>query len=407
MNLYHWYLCYCLIVIKINFISGSLVSLDRGKLIGVRLQSRNGSPFWAYFGIPYAKPPIGALRFQPPQRPDPWSGIKDASKPTQKCAQWDKLMRNNEFGGSEDCLYLNVFTPAPDEKANIPVMVCIHSGGFLRGESAECFPTYFMDKRIVIVSFDYRLGIFGFLSAEDEVLPGNYGMKDQVAALQWVKENIKQFGGNPNLVTIFGQSAGGASVHLHMHSPSSQGLFHRAISQSGSAIAPWVITAPMLARNRTNVLGILTGCPLTSSELLVRCLRDLPAEELLKVYPKFYIWNYEPATIFTVVVEPNVKGAFITRHPLEIRELSSVPWLLGITSGEGGMVAADLLSRGGELVVQFDKNHKRYMPLLFCYAYTAKYEDINLITDTIKEYYFGNHNIGFMTAFQLRDVGLG
>ncbi|MGH6979950.1 MAG: carboxylesterase/lipase family protein [Stellaceae bacterium] len=201
------------------------------------LVSGSGNEIMSYLGIPYAAPPVGALRWKPPQKPAPWGA-------TRACIEFGDdpvQMPNIELRGpkvSEDCLSLNVYTPAGAAKA--PVLVWFYGGAFQLGSGS--IPIYdgspLARKGVVVVTINYRVGIFGFmahpaLSAESpNKVSGNYGFLDQVAALKWVRENIAGFGGDPNNVTIFGESAGAVSVAAHLCSPLSKGLFHKAILQS-------------------------------------------------------------------------------------------------------------------------------------------------------------------------------
>ncbi|MPC17299.1 Esterase FE4 [Portunus trituberculatus] len=162
------------------------------------------------------------LLHQNPEPADPWSGVRNGSLPIPKCPQLSSRVPG-AIEGQEDCLYLNVYTPKPSP-SNLPVMVYIHGGGFAISSAGEGgSPAPLMQKDIVLVTMNYRLGTLGFLSTNDNILPGNLGLKDQVLALQWVQDNIELFGGNPKQVTIFGVSAGGISVHFHILSPSSKG----------------------------------------------------------------------------------------------------------------------------------------------------------------------------------------
>jgi para-nitrobenzyl esterase len=217
----------------------------------------------AYKGIPYAKPPVGDLRWRPPQPASPWTGTLAADKFGAICMQPDPLGGNSFFTQlffnpmkpiSEDCLSLNVWTTAsPGDKR--PVMVWIPGGGFRGGSSAGAIydGAALAKKGVVLVSFNYRLWKFGFLalpelSKESEHhVSGNYGMLDQIAALRWVKDNIAAFGGNPDNVTIFGQSAGSTSSNFLMASPLAKGLFHRVIGESGGGFAP-AVAGSMLGR---------------------------------------------------------------------------------------------------------------------------------------------------------------
>lgn len=200
---------------------------------------------WQYLGIPYAQPPIGELRWQPPQPLNHWQGVREATAWSDQAAQNPALQRYNEGGMSEDCLYLNVTAPkrVPRGKKGLPVMVWFHGGGFTALSSNSWGynnPSGLPTKGVVQVSVNQRLGIFGYLahpwmSAESEYGgSGNYGQMDLIAALQWVRDNIAVFGGDPRNVTIFGESGGGRKVLSLMASPMAAGLFHKAISQSGT-----------------------------------------------------------------------------------------------------------------------------------------------------------------------------
>jgi para-nitrobenzyl esterase len=198
-----------------------------------------------YRGIPYAAPPVGDLRWRPPQPAAKWQGVRVADQYGRACIQTNAAITNLP-APSEDCLYLNVWTPANRASEKLPVMVWIHGGGFVAGTPAEktydgAWPA---QNGVVIVSIGYRLGVMGFLahpelSAEsDKHVSGNYGLLDIIAGLKWVQTNISAFGGSPNRVTIFGESAGAAAVSILCASPLAKGLFHGAIAESGASFAP-------------------------------------------------------------------------------------------------------------------------------------------------------------------------
>src|SRR6476646_2076892 len=218
------------------------VKTEQGKVVGKTI---NNGKVRAFMGLPYAAPPVGSLRWKAPQSAAKWKGERDATKYGAHCAQgrvFDDMVFQ-DAGPSEDCLFLNVYTPADaKEKSKLPVMFWIHGGGYSGGGSSE--PRHNGDfpptKGIVLVTINYRLGVFGFLvtdelAKEGNGSAGNYGLLDMVAALQWVKSNIAKFGGDPGNVTIFGESAGSFAVSTLMASPMSQGLFHKAIGESGAA----------------------------------------------------------------------------------------------------------------------------------------------------------------------------
>ncbi|MBL4819386.1 MAG: carboxylesterase family protein [Gammaproteobacteria bacterium] len=225
------------------------VQLDSGKVSGVALNSG----IKVYRGIPFAAAPVGDLRWRPPASPIPWQGILEASSFSPICMQQPRS--EPQVLMSEDCLYLNVWTPANSAQQNLPVMVWIHGGGWAFGSSSS--DTYdgegFALKGVILVSVNYRMGPFGFmahslLSAESERgVSGNYGLLDHISALQWVQENISGFGGDPDNVTIFGESAGGGSVYSLIASPLAAGLFDKAISQS-----TWIHTNNTTRLRRAN-----------------------------------------------------------------------------------------------------------------------------------------------------------
>ncbi|MCR4824626.1 MAG: carboxylesterase family protein [Bacteroidales bacterium] len=195
-----------------------------------------------YKGIPFAAPPVGELRWKAPQPVIPWEGVRE----TKDYAACPMQAGNNPYGYSEDCLYLNIWTPAKSPKDKLPVMVWIYGGGFAGGATADPVTdgTELARKGVIMVSTAYRVGKIGFLahpelSAEDpHGVSGNYGIKDQIAALRWIRDNIAAFGGDPDRVTIFGESAGGISVSMLCASPLAEGLFRGAISESGGSFGP-------------------------------------------------------------------------------------------------------------------------------------------------------------------------
>jgi para-nitrobenzyl esterase len=220
------------------------VRTDKGTVEGE--PSAEGSVV-AFKGIPYAAPPIGNLRWAPPAPAEPWTGVRSAHAFGYHCVQGSVFrdMMFHDPGASEDCLTLNVWTPASARSAKLPVMVWIYGGGLYGGATSEGRQDgqFLAHRNVVVVSMNYRLGIFGFfvhpeLTAESpHHASGNYGLMDQNAAIQWVRQNIAAFGGDPSNITIFGESAGSFSVNFHMASPMSRNLFQHAIGESGGAIA--------------------------------------------------------------------------------------------------------------------------------------------------------------------------
>jgi para-nitrobenzyl esterase len=244
-----------------------------------------------YRGIPYAAPPIGNLRWRPPLPVVSWPGVKAADHFGPACMQAPTDTEGNAWREglvpvSEDCLYINVWTPARTTDADLPVMVFIHGGGNFRGASSEnqYDGAYLAAKGVVFVSFNYRMNVFGFLaypgltSESDQHSSGNYALLDQIAALKWVHENIAHFGGNPQDVMIFGHSAGSANVSSLLASPLAHGLFESALMQSGENLGKGLTLAE--AEKKGQVFAESVGAHSVAD------LRKMPAEELLKAWPR-------------------------------------------------------------------------------------------------------------------------
>ena len=231
-----------------------------------------------YLGIPYAAPPVGRLRWQPPQPPAPWHGIRAASRFAAHCPQAASPFGHASL--SEDCLFLNVFSPATHRGSGLPVMVWIHGGALVSGESDDYNPSALVAHHVIVVTFNYRLGALGFLAhpalADKPGGPsGDYGLMDQQAALRWVQRNIRSFGGDPANVTIFGESAGGQSVLLQLVSPTAHGLFERAIAESGGYALGQDSLAS--AESAGQAFAAKAGCASQTAQ----CLRSLPVATIL------------------------------------------------------------------------------------------------------------------------------
>ncbi|KAM5262852.1 pyrethroid hydrolase Ces2e-like [Ctenodactylus gundi] len=306
----------------------------RGSLIQV---TESDVGVHTFLGIPFAKPPVGPLRFAPPEAPLPWSGVRDGTSHPPTCPQNDDLMSGDgmrlfnltlpALSMSEDCLYLNIYAPAhANEGSNLPVMVWIHGGAFVVGTASSYDGSMLAAAEdVVIVVIQYRLGVLGFFSTGDQHAPGNWGFLDQVAALRWVQMNIAHFGGNPDRVTIFGESAGSTSVSSHVLSPMSKGLFHGAIMESGVALLPDLISTSSEAVS--TMVANLSACEHVDSEALVRCLRSKSEGEILAINKAFK------------VIAGIVDGAFLPRHPQELlasADFRPVPSIIGVNNDEYG-----------------------------------------------------------------------
>uniref|UniRef100_A0A452G618 Carboxylic ester hydrolase n=1 Tax=Capra hircus TaxID=9925 RepID=A0A452G618_CAPHI len=308
----------------------------QGRVLG-KYVSLNGfaQPVGVFLGIPFAKPPLGSLRFAPPQPAEPWSFVKNTTSHPPMCSQnamfgemaSDLLSNGMESVKpkfSEDCLYLNIYTPADlTKRSRLPVMVWIHGGALLMG-GASTYEGLVLSahENVVVVTIQYRLGIWGFFSTGDEHCRGNWGHLDQVAALQWVQENIASFGGDPGSVTIFGESAGGESVSVLVLSPLAKNLFHRAISESGVALIPGLVKKDSKAER----IAAFAGCKTITSAVLVHCLRQKTEDELLEVTQKMTILCPLPQTYpFLPTVVDGVN-------------FNTVPYIIGINKQEFGWI---------------------------------------------------------------------
>ncbi|XP_076771738.1 carboxylesterase 1F-like isoform X2 [Arvicanthis niloticus] len=246
---------------------------------------------------------------------------------------------------SEDCLYLNIYTPADFSKnSRLPVMVWIHGGGLTVG-GASTFDgrTLTAYENVVVVVIQYRLSIWGFLSTGDEHSRGNWGHLDQVAALHWVQDNIANFGGDPGSVTIFGESAGSFSVSILMLSPLSKNLYHRAISESGVALTPGLYIRDV--RPVTKQIAVIAGCKTTTSAVIVHCLRQKSEEELLEVAQKMNLFklNQQDTKNFVSTV---LDGVVLPKDPKEIlagKSFNTVPYIVGINKQEFGWLLPTMM----------------------------------------------------------------
>jgi len=292
-----------------------------------------------FLGIPYAAPPVGALRWQPPRPAAPWHGTRAATAYGAHCPQ-----PPGSFGRastSEDCLYLNVFTPAGSKARNLPVMVWVHGGSLRTGESDDYNPAGLVRDGVVVVTINYRLGALGFLA--DSALAGhpggpagNYGLMDQQAALRWVQRNIRGFGGDPGDVTLFGESAGGLSTLAQLVSPEARGLFQRAIVESGT----YQLTQQPLAAAESagRAFAAKAGCASTTAPAsTAACLRRLPVSTILA--------NENP-TGYT----PDVDGAVLTqpvKTALARGQFNRVPVVIGTNHDEYRLFVAGIQLLGG------------------------------------------------------------
>lgn len=383
------------------------VKTPLGAVKGYYKISANGRQYEAYEGIPYALPPIGKLRFKPPQRLPAWVGELPATKFGSPCMQYTQIPTTPDetVEGAEDCLYLNIYVPA--ERRNLqllPVIFWIHGGAFQYGSGMDMGAKFLMDRDVVYVTINYRLGPLGFLSTEDEVVPGNMGLKDQSLALRWVSENVEWFGGDPKKITLVGLSAGGASVHYQYLSPMSAGLFQGGISISGTSLDCWTQTENPLEKAKQ--LGALMGCPTGSIRDMVRCLRYRPGKTLVQAVGKFMRFYYNPFTPFGPVPEKTGDEPFIDRTPAEIisnGDVQDVPWVTGVTSEEGLYPVAEFIAKP-EALRALEENWELLAPYFLDYNYTIPKGKHVEVARLVKNHYFGTKKIDESTIKSLIDL---
>ena len=355
--------------IEMNY-ENFIVQTAHGPVQGVQKITKLGRDYVSFQGIPYMKSPVGKLRFRDPQEPESWKEPLDASdEPASYCFYHPSEPK----GGQENAGVINVYVPVNSNSDLLPVICYIHGAGFCQGSSKTDFygPDFLLQKDIIVVTFNYRLGPFGFLSLKDPELkiPGNCGLKDQNMALKWVQKNIENFGGNPKNVTIFGESAGAASTHFHMLSVQSKNLFQKAILMSGCAFnKTWALES--LRREFGERLGKKLGWDGNGGEKkLLEVLESADPHDLMQhsapntfltdeEYSEFLIFAFVP------VIEPYITSStFIDRDPILMARdawSKSIDCIVGGNNFEGAF--ATLFERKEKFIETFE-NANYFAPL--------------------------------------------
>ncbi|XP_067303130.1 neuroligin-2a isoform X1 [Pseudorasbora parva] len=394
------------------------VTTNYGKLRGIKKELNNEilGPVEQYLGVPFATAPIGDRRFQPPEAPGSWQEVRNATQFAPVCPQnihgvlpeimlpvWftDSLDVAATYiqNQSEDCLYLNIYVPTEDgpltkkhdestlnrprdedirDRRKKPVMLFIHGGSYMEGTGnmfdASVLAAY---GNVIVVTMNYRLGVLGFLSTGDQSAKGNYGLLDQIQALRWLNENIGHFGGDPERITIFGSGAGASCVNLLILSHHSEGLFQRAIAQSGSAISSWSISYQPL--KYTKILARKVGCTYGETADLVDCLRRKNFRELVDQ-------DIQPAR-YHIAFGPVMDGDVVPDDPeilMQQGEFLNYDLLIGVNQGEGLKFVDDggTESEEGISAAAFDYTISNFVDNLYGYP---KGKDI--LRETIKFMY--------------------
>ncbi|XP_067233128.1 bile salt-activated lipase-like [Chanodichthys erythropterus] len=324
-----------------NAASLGAVSTEGGMVQG---NSNNVGLFrWVdvFLGIPFAAPP-GRLA-KPVAHPG-WDGVLKANDYGPRCMQLNIL--GNDVLGSEDCLYLNIWVPqGRSVSTNLPVMVFIYGGGFLLGggQGANFLNNYLYDGQeiadrgnVIVVTFNYRVGSLGFLSSGDADAPGNYGLWDQHAAISWVHRNIRSFGGNPDNITIFGESAGAASVNFQILSPKNKGLIRRAISQSGVALCPWAVNRN--PRKSAEEIAKKVGCPTDSG--MVACLKRTDPKTVTLAGNVNFATSPSDPIVHKLALSPVIDGDFVPDEPEKLFiNAADIDYIAGVNDMDGHIFA--------------------------------------------------------------------
>ncbi|XP_055906848.1 juvenile hormone esterase [Eupeodes corollae] len=377
-------------------LSDVILTTALGKIRGTYLTSQSGKNFYAFRGIRYAKPPLGPLRFKATVPIEQWNGIFDATLDGPMCPQ----PALNSSDVSEDCLRMNIYTKELPSETNLnvkrPVVVFIHPGGLysLSGQSRNfAGPQYFMDRNIVLVTFNYRLGSLGFLSTGTKDAPGNAGFKDQVLLLRWIKIHISRFGGDPGSVTLLGYGAGATSATLHLVSPMSKNLFHKAIVMSGSSTAQWKIPENQLPLAQRQARLLL--CPDNKIETMIECLRQKHYLELANSQGNMFEFGRgNPVLLWKPVIEPKLgQDRFLIEDPVKSYQdgkFMKVPIITGITKDEFVGPALNILENE-ELRNAFDENFEKVAPV--CFLYSNNLARSKNISEELRKYYLGSGSL--------------
>ncbi|CAH3107518.1 unnamed protein product, partial [Porites lobata] len=339
------------------------VNTTSGTIVGKLETLPNGKTVYEYLGIPYAEAPVKEYRWAAP-RPKNWTGTKETKEFGAACPQPEFNIPNFKRGKrneNENCLFLNVFVPN-NPKGKMAVMVWIHGGGFASRSSAKYrgfslgssteYPAHVLAgyNDVIVVTFNYRLGILGFLNVPEKDQKGNYGMLDQIQALRWVRGNIARFGGDPKNVTVFGEGTGATSVALHLISPKSKDLFQRAIMQSGAASAPYL---PRKAGNES-VQKLAAAANCSFDDNLITCLREKSAGEIISLQSSI------PTKALMELSNPVIDDDFIEGSPQKLyqkkKDFDNVQIMAGFTTHESSLDVFLRLGNAGQVSKEEFKN---------------------------------------------------
>ncbi|XP_066999099.2 acetylcholinesterase isoform X2 [Anabrus simplex] len=368
-----------------------------GSLQGTTSQSYfTKRTIYEFKGIPFAERPV---RFMPPEKKTPWNGVLNATSFGRACPQISMVNTTPE-GDLEDCLFLNVYSPKVNNASKLPVLFYIHGGGFSAGSSQDVAPGFFLEHDIVIVAPQYRLGPLGFLSLGTQSVGGNAAMYDQLMALQWTYDNIEHFGGNPDMITVAGVSAGAASAAVQYVSPLTQDLIKQVLLFSGTAVAFWAVgTEPV---TDSLLIAKYAGCDPAGD--VQACLKSLDPLTIVKAYDQYQSAERTQARSGMGGSNPMVDGLFLTEMPLETMskpDFKGRPMIMSVVKHEGQFLEDVLYQyylKGNNLTDSFTELKYNIPDVLL--SYTDMKDLAYTIGTAIKDEYFKPQEFGNYTAMK-------
>ncbi|XP_004537489.1 venom carboxylesterase-6 [Ceratitis capitata] len=381
------------------------VQVRQGVVVGREERLPNGEPYNAFQGVRYAVPPLGKLRFQPPQPLERFETPElDCTRVREPSAQRDRT--TNKFIGSEDCLYINIYVPVKSSLQPLPVIVWAHGGAFTFGHGQSFLPLSLMMEDVIVVSINYRLGVLGFGCLPEIGFWGNAGAKDQLQALRWVQENIACFNGDPGNVTLMGESAGGVCVNLHTLGCNANKLFHKAIMLSGMVNIEWAFQRT--PQEKMYRLCEMLGCPSKDPKKILEFLQTsekAAADKILSKTNSLILPDERrrssPVPVSLVLEDPNSPDPIISTPVLDLMRTENtlnVPTIIGHNSAEGIMVIEHWFKKLDEVDQDLERFLPRNIPL------PKDHPHMKVLAEKIRKFYFGGGKVTFETLQGLSNL---
>lgn len=389
--------CFCDETLEVNLKQGILL----GKIEKTLYKKQD---YFSFRGVPFAKSPTGELRFQAPKQHPGWDGVLEAFENKPTCMQLNTRGRLREpigVSGSEDCLYINIYTP--NTAGTAPVIIFDYNDNFrtwFNGTDTYS-PDFFIEEGVIVATIGNRLGVFGYLTTEDQIIPGNNGLRDFILGLEWIKNNIEQFGGDPSRITLMGSRGGAAIADILLYSQKAKDLFSGAILQSGTALE--IIYFYEHPRTKAFELGELLNITTSDSDELLQGLRSVEAEKILKADFEILAGlsnDVQRAMPFAPTVEYNTDDYIISTLPDKSNIINDVPVIIGFNSREG----LDLISQyiiEPKLLMPDADEHLLQLPLRTNFRFnpqSTKYKEAN---KAIVDFYFVDKSLHYGNILEL------